>query len=78
MQTLKQTHADHLQRVQSELLGAARHSQDELHLMTKQLENRVREKETECEQLIRYQEEFRDEYVKVCASRDDLDRRSHS
>jgi hypothetical protein len=28
-------------------------------------------KETECGELIRYQEEFREEYVKVCQQRDE-------
>ena len=34
----------------------------------------VKAKHVECDDLVRYQEEFRDEYIRVCAHRDDLQR----
>lgn len=37
----------------------------------KLLELKIKVKETECGELIRYQEEFREEYVKVCQQRDE-------
>jgi len=40
--------------------------------MTKTLEDKICLKEEECESLIRYQEEFREEYIKVCRERDDF------
>ena len=44
----------------------------DLKKMTKLLELKVRLKESECEELITYQEEFRQEYIKVCEERDFL------
>jgi len=37
----------------------------------KLLELKIKVKETECGELLRYQEEFREEYVKVCQQRDE-------
>ena len=39
--------------------------------MTTVLELKLRAKEADCEELIRYQDEFRLEYIKTCNERDD-------
>ena len=49
---------------------------NELRGMVASLENKNKSKETECEHLIKYQDEFRQEYVSVCAERDSFYRRN--
>ena len=44
--------------------------------MTKVLESKLLAKDLECEELVKYQEEFRDEYVKVCGERDEFERKN--
>lgn len=44
----------------------------DLKKMTRTLEDKILLKEEECEALIKYQEEFREEYIKVCHERDDF------
>ena len=68
----RESHKEHVKRIEKELLEANQDTLSKLKEMTTTLEKKLVTKENQCDQLIRYQEEFREEYLKVCANRDDL------
>lgn len=47
---------------------------EELRALAQTMGKKVTEKGSECKDLLQYQEEFREEYIRVCAHRDDLER----
>ena len=68
----KQTHDQGNSQIKVQMEESYKVAVEELKKMTKTLEDKVKNKERECQELITYQEEFRGEYVKVCRQRDDL------
>lgn len=66
------TQCEKFDQIQSTLIGTSENTLYSLKKMTKMLELQLRVKESEIQELLRYQEEFRQEYIKVCSERDGL------
>ena len=54
------------------MTAASQYALKEVKLTVGSLDGKNKSKEQECDHLIKYQEEFRQEYIKVCAERDEL------
>ena len=61
-----------------QLLDANFDTMASLRKMTQALESRIKIKEMEVEELLRYQEEFRQEYLQVCQEKEALFHDNHA
>lgn len=74
LEALKEVTQLQREALESEHQQATSHAVEELRALAETMGKQVTEKGTECKDLLQYQEEFREEYIRVCAHRDDLQR----
>lgn len=78
MDVVKEKYGQHFQTVQKMYQECNSETLGEFRDASRGAESNLGSKEAERCRLIRYQEEFRDEYIQVCAQREDLLRRNES